>query len=81
MGGDSFLGFIILSIAAYFLYFSAMITSNSGNLKSYAEELMGKYQTKPVTVCPVNPICKPEFVATKQTRKSNISRSIKPAAH
>ena len=81
MGGDSLLGFFILSIAVYFLYFSAMITTNSGNLKSYAEELIGKYQTKPVTVCPVNPICKPEIVATKQTRKSNISRSIKPAAH
>ena len=78
MGGNSLLGFIIISIAIYFLYYSLMITNNSGILKIYAEDFMGKFQNKQVEVCAVNPICKPEIVIKKQTR---ISRSIKPAAH
>jgi hypothetical protein len=81
MGGDRLLEFIILSMAAYFLYYSAMITNNSGNFKSYADELIGKFQNKQVTKCAVEPICKPEIEAPKQTTKSNIPRSIKPAAH
>ncbi|KAL7034824.1 hypothetical protein ACKWTF_008117 [Chironomus riparius] len=78
MGGDSLLGFIILSIAIYFLYYSLMITSNSGILKIYAEEFVGKFQNKQIEECAINSVYKPETVTRKLTRNS---RSIKPPAH
>lgn len=76
IGGDSILGFIIMSIAFYFLIYSIIVTQNTMSLANFFVEMLGKLQARPINKCPreIPPADGP----------LNIRRNVrltKPAAH
>lgn len=50
-GGDSMLGFIILSLACYFLVYTIIVTENSQTIANSFFELLEKLQSRPIA-CP-----------------------------
>lgn len=75
IGGDSMLGFIIMSASTYFLIYSIMVTENSMNVANYFVDMIGKLQTRPFK-------CPQEMTLNKnpQIKRNNI-RIAKPATH
>lgn len=79
IGGDSILGFIILSIAFYFLIYSIMVTQNTSSLGNIFVVILGKLQTTSFKCPQVAPPANNLSNGPQNIRKN--VRSAKPAVH
>jgi hypothetical protein len=72
IGGDSMLGFIIISIAFYFLVYTIIATQNTSSVTNFFMDLIGKLQTSSLRC--------PQEIPPQRVKKRNVTLT-KPAAH